>query len=123
MTSAKKNSVYPSIIILLLLWGILIFFVNPVGEFMVSATLPELLGEESASRFEGVVEPDEAIEWQVYVPESYDREAPAGLMVYISPMDSGEIPGRWKEVMDAGNLIWIGANKSGNRIRVARRVT
>jgi poly(3-hydroxybutyrate) depolymerase len=44
-------------------------------------------------------------------------------MVYISPMDSGEIPGRWKEVMDAGNLIWIGANKSGNRIRVARRVT
>jgi hypothetical protein len=91
----------------------------PVGEFTVSATLPELLGEESAGRFEGVVEPDEAIEWQVYVPETYDPEAPTGLMVYISPMDSGEIPGRWKEVMDAGNLIWIGANKSGNLVAPA----
>jgi len=94
-----------------------------VGEFTVSATLLELLGEESASRFEGVVEPDEAIEWEIYVPESYDPAEPAGLMVYISPMDSGGIPGSWKEVMDAGNLIWIGAIRSGNERRVARRVT
>jgi predicted peptidase len=94
-----------------------------VGEFTASATLPELLGPESAQRFEGVVQPDEAIEWQVYVPESYDPEMPAGLMVYISPSDSGAIPGSWKDVMAAENLIWIGANDSGNRARVARRVT
>jgi dienelactone hydrolase len=94
-----------------------------LGEFSVSATLPELVGAESASRFEGVVAADEPIEWQVYVPESYDPEVPAGMLVFISPTDSGRIPEGYKDVMDAHNLIWIGANQSGNRIRVARRVT
>ena len=94
-----------------------------LGEFSVSATLLELVGVESASRYEGVVEPDEAIEWQIYVPESYDPAEPAGLMVYISPMDTGRIPGAWKDVMAASNLIWIGANRSGNQVRVARRVS
>ncbi len=94
-----------------------------LGEFSVSATLPELVGTESASRFEGVVALDETIEWEMYVPETYDPEAPAGLMVYISPMDTGRISEGWKDVMESSNLIWIGANQSGNRIRVARRVT
>lgn len=94
-----------------------------LGEFSVSATLPELVGAESASRFEDVVDTDESIEWEIYVPESYDPEAPAGLMVYISPMDTGRIAPSWKDVMESSNLIWIGANQSGNRIRVARRVT
>ena len=94
-----------------------------LGEFSVSASLLELVGEESASRFEGVLDPDEAIEWEVFVPESYVATEPAGLMVYISPMDTGRIPGAWKDVMAASNLIWIGANHSGNERRVARRVT
>lgn len=94
-----------------------------LGEFSVSATLSELLGEESAARFEDVVEADEAINWEVYVPESYDPKQPAGLMVFISPTDSGRIPARWKDVVETSNVIWIGANESGNRIRVARRVT
>jgi len=94
-----------------------------LGEFSVGATLPELIGTESASRFEGAVDADETIEWEIFVPETYDPEAPAGLMVYISPMDSGRIPEGWKDVMESSNLIWIGANKSGNRIRAARRVT
>ena len=96
---------------------------DQLGEFSVSATLPELVGAESASRFEDVVDTDEAIEWEIYVPETYDPEEPAGLMVYISPMDTGRIPPSWKGVMESRNLIWIGANRSGNRIRVARRVT
>ena len=94
-----------------------------LGEFSATATLLELVGAESASRFEGVLEPEDAIEWEIYVPESYDPEEPAGLVVYISPMDTGRIPGAWKDVMAASNLIWIGANRSGNEKRVARRVT
>jgi len=93
------------------------------GEVNVSATLPELVGEESAGRFEGVIGPDENIEWELYVPESYDPASPAGLMVYISPSDSGGIPKGWKDVMDVNNMIWIAANRSGNRTRVARRVS
>ena len=44
-------------------------------------------------------------------------------MVYISPMETGRIPGTWKDVLAASNLIWIGANRSGNQVRVARRVS
>jgi dienelactone hydrolase len=93
------------------------------GAFSVTAKLPELIGDEAAARFESVVEPDEAIEWELYVPESYSAERPAGLIVYVSPTDSGHIPEGWPDVLEAANLIWIGANRSGNRIRVARRVT
>jgi len=95
----------------------------PIGEIRSSTTLVALLGAESAANFENVVEPDEIIEWELYVPANYDPDSPAGLMVYVSPMDSGAIPARWKSVMDANNLIWIGANSSGNRVRVARRVS
>lgn len=94
-----------------------------LGAFSVSTTLPELVGAESASRFEGVIAPDEAIEWELYVPETYDPGNPAGLMVYISPSVAGKIPEHWKAVMAASNLIWIGANSSGNRTRVSRRAT
>lgn len=94
-----------------------------LGSFSVSATLPELVGTESAARFEDVVEADESIEWEIYVPESYDPDKPAGLMVYVSPTDSGRMPARWKDVMETSNVIWIGANDSGNRIRAGRRAT
>ena len=94
-----------------------------LGEFRSSTTLAELLGAESAANFENVVEPDEEIEWELYVPANYDPDSPAGLIVYVSPKDSGAMPARWKPVMDENNLIWIGANDSGNRVRVARRVS
>jgi predicted peptidase len=94
-----------------------------IGSFSVSATLPELVGTESAARFEDVVEADESIEWEIYVPESYDPDKPAGLIVFISPTDSGRMPARWKDVMETSNVIWIGANDSGNRIQAARRAT
>ena len=96
---------------------------TPLGEIRSGTTFVELLGAESAGHFENVVEPNEIIEWELYIPANYDPDSPAGLMVYVSPMDSGAIPARWKSVMDANNLIWIGANSSGNRVRVARRVS
>jgi hypothetical protein len=66
--------------------------------------------------------PDEAIEWQVYVPETYDPEHPAGILTYISPTQKGSIPPQWKTLLDEQNLIWIGANNSGNKVRVQRRM-
>lgn len=93
------------------------------GTFTVSATLPDVVGDETSARFESVVARDERIEWQLYVPASYDPERPPGLLVYVSPSDSGEPPESWQAVLDAANLVWIGANKSGNRTRVARRAT
>lgn len=64
----------------------------------------------------------EEITWQFYVPPNYNPEQPAGLLVYISPTPSGAMPKKWRSVMDDNNLIWIGADKSGNRITASRRV-
>jgi predicted peptidase len=33
------------------------------------------------------------------------------------------MPGRYKPILAEENLIWIGANHSGNRVRVARRIS
>ena len=91
------------------------------GAFQLSSTMLELAGEEAAAVVASVIEPDERIVWEVFVPETYSPERPAGLMVYISPTRSGDIPRRWKQVMEEQNLIWISANRSGNRVITTRR--
>ena len=92
------------------------------GEMTLAATPSELLGDDATALFGSALESSESLDWEVYVPESYDHGKPAGLLVFISPIDSGRMPGRYKEVMEENNLIWIGANQSGNRARVARRI-
>lgn len=92
------------------------------GEIRLAATATELLGDDSAALFGSAIDPAEAMEWELYVPESYDPGKPAGLLVFISPIDSGRMPGRYRDVMEEYNVIWIGANESGNRVRVARRI-
>lgn len=91
------------------------------GEFQLTFTMIEVAGADSARAVETVIPADEAISWEIYVPDSYLPEKPTGLMVYISPSMSGEIPQRWKSVMDKYNMIWVAANHSGNRVTAARR--
>ena len=95
----------------------------PRGEVSLSATAHELLGDTSDALFGSALDPEEVIEWELYVPADYDPGSPAGLLVFISPTDSGRMPRRYQPVLDEKNLIWIGANHSGNRIRVARRIS
>lgn len=92
------------------------------GDFVIEATPAELLGAEAAARAEAVFPQGERLRWQVFVPPAYDPSVPPGLMVYVSPTQSGRIPRGWKEVLDAHNLIWISADRSGNRELLARRV-
>ncbi len=91
------------------------------GEFTATFTTAELLGE-AASRLEAVIPADEVITWEVYVPPGYRHDNPPGLLVFVSPIPSGELPGKWRKVLDEHNLIWISANQSGNRVVVARRM-
>ena len=93
------------------------------GEVSLSATAQDILGDDSGELFGSALDPEEVIEWELYVPGDYDPASPAGLLVFISPTDSGMMPRRYQPVLDHNNLIWIGANHSGNRIRVARRVS
>lgn len=91
------------------------------GFFRISGTLAEILGAEAAAGVAAVQPADAPVSWEVYVPEGYDPGTPAGLLVYISPTPSGELPSRWERVLAARNLIWIGANGSGNAVNVQQR--
>ena len=73
------------------------------GEFNVSFTIAELLGETSAKRYESIIASDETVEWEIFVPESYEPENPAGILVYISPSQTGRIPNEWKSLIDEHN--------------------
>jgi len=87
----------------------------------IKMALSELLGEEESARYKEIIPPDKKITWEVYLPDNESAEIP-GVIVYVSPRQSGKMDGQWRKVMDQQNLIYIGANESGNRIPVNRRM-
>ena len=93
-----------------------------VGKFEISETTLSLLGEQSAQDFQVIMPNDQAITWQVVVPKSYNKAQPAGVLVYVSPSNSGKIPKGWAEVLAKRNLIWVSANQSGNKINPHLRI-
>lgn len=91
------------------------------SELRIQTTLGELLGQEQATRYETLIEPDEALSWEVYVPRAGSLGTP-GVLVYISPTMSGVIDRRWRAAMDAQNIIYVAANDSGNRVPTVNRM-
>jgi hypothetical protein len=95
---------------------------NPqTGAFQITTTITEVGGPQAAEAAQVAIAQEEPMIFEIYVPKNYRPEAPAGLMVYVSPSPSGKIPNRWKKVLDEQNIIWIAANDSGNKVAVARR--
>ena len=84
------------------------------GAFRVTFTAGELFSETQAQEYRRHISMDTKISWEIFVPETYDPSRPAGLITYISPTRSGMVNEHWKKVLRAKNLVWIGANKSGN---------
>jgi len=91
------------------------------ADLNIETTPLELLGGEQSAIYEKILAPDKPVSWQVYLPANPTPEPP-GVLVYVSPMDSGEIDPRWREVMDRQNLIYISANDMGNEIPTIRRM-
>lgn len=56
---------------------------------------------------------EEAV-FRVRLPADYAPAAPAGLLVWVSPTPSGEIPALFDDVLDAMNLIAVGVDGTGN---------
>ncbi|MCZ6890062.1 MAG: hypothetical protein O7H39_16370, partial [Gammaproteobacteria bacterium] len=92
------------------------------GQFGIRISVAEIVGRESAHYFDAVGA-DEIIEWAVFVPRSYDATTAAGLMVYVSPAPSGQVPPAWRTPIADHNLIWIAANNSGNDVAAGKRGT
>jgi hypothetical protein len=92
------------------------------GYFRVSMTTAELIGPAAAEAVAGILSPDQAIEWEVMVPQDYVADSPPGVVVYVSPRDTAGPPRDWQEMLQAHNLIWIGARDAGNDWPVPERM-
>jgi len=57
--------------------------------------------------------------FQVHVPKSYSADVPHGLVVYVHSGDN--MSPSWRDVLEKRKLIWIGAQKVGNKHDVTRR--
>jgi len=92
------------------------------GRYTFSGSMTEILGADGAASYSPVFPVDQVQHWEIVVPEEYDPNNPPGILVYISPSDSGKIPRNWRSSIEAENLIWIAAKRSGNKRAVARRI-
>lgn len=59
--------------------------------------------------------------WHVYVPDDYTGSEPYGVLVWVSPSDSGELPSGWQHALRDHKLIFVAADKSGNTQDVVTR--
>ena len=48
--------------------------------------------------------------------------AASGVLVYVSPTESGELPEQWLPVLDEKKLLWIAADDFGNAHPTAERI-
>jgi hypothetical protein len=92
------------------------------GPLDISWTYSELAEISDLDRPLEPLDTDQPITWHLYVPETYHSAEPAGLMVYISPTQSGGMRSDWQSVMESENLIWISARDSGNQVPTRRRI-
>lgn len=82
------------------------------GMFRLTRQPTEIVEADFAQALDKVIGKDEKLQWQLYVPENYDPERPAGLFVYVDPDGHGRIPDGWQPVFDRHNIIWVGVRKT-----------
>ena len=88
----------------------------------IEAKLSNLISAENIVPYLAYFKKDETVSWQVTLPANHEAQSPQGLLVYISPQDSGGIYEMWKPLLIEKNLIWISADKGGNDFTAQRRV-
>jgi hypothetical protein len=83
---------------------------SPVtGMFRLTHTTTEIIGPQTAQALSEIIATEEELQWQVYVPENYQRQKPPGVFVFVDPNGWGGMPDALRPVFDKHNLIWIGA--------------
>ena len=91
------------------------------GTLWLSYTTSAVVGAQTATALAEVFPLDEELEWQVYVPESYNAANPPGVFVFIDPNGYGDMPDEWRTVFDRRNMIWI-AMRATSRPTEAKRI-
>ena len=85
------------------------------GMFRLTQTTADLLDPDTARELSEIIPIDEELQWQVYVPENYDRQKPAGAFVFVDPGGWGGMPDQYRALFTTLNMIWIGPNRTGSR--------
>ncbi|HEV7608225.1 MAG TPA: PHB depolymerase family esterase [Steroidobacteraceae bacterium] len=84
-----------------------------------SATLKSMFPEQTANQLAVTLDPDTVVRFRIRVPKA---DPPGGILVFVKPVDSGDLPKDWATILDRKNLIWIAADDFGNRRPSAQRV-
>jgi predicted esterase len=92
---------------------------QPSGTTELTATARSMFPEQTAAELAATLDPDRIVRFRIRVPHA---DAPAGILVFVKPVDSGELPPGWAAVLDERNLIWIAADDFGNQRLSAQRV-
>lgn len=81
-------------------------------------TLAGLFPPDQVAALAKTLPANREVTFRVRVPSG---EAATGVLVYISPTDSGELPELWIRVLDEKHLLWIAADGYGNSTLAAER--
>jgi predicted esterase len=84
-----------------------------------TTTIAALFPAEELLGLAKTVAVDRALSFRVRIPQN---AALSGVLVFVKPTNSGELPPDWAPVLDRRNLIWIAANDFGNEQPRAQRV-
>jgi len=84
-----------------------------------TTTLAALFPAEEAKSLAATLDPDKPLRFRTRLPTN---AAPSGVLVFVKPIDSGELPDNWAAVLDRQNLIWIAADDFGNEHPRAQRI-
>jgi predicted esterase len=84
-----------------------------------AATLADLFPASEVASLSKTLPADREVKFRARAPSG----APAtGVIVFISPGDSGDLPAGWAAVLDARHLQWIAADAFGNSRPTAERM-
>jgi predicted esterase len=84
-----------------------------------SATIASLFSAAEATTLAATLPLDRAVKFRVRIPPAGPR---SGVLVFVKPRPSGELPDGWEEPLDRANLAWISADDFGNDKLSAQRV-
>jgi len=90
---------------------------SPTTEHVV--TLAGLFPPNQVAALAKTLPADREVTFRVRAPSG---AAASGVLVYISPTDSGELPESWTRVLDEKHLLWIAADDYGNSVRQVQEV-
>jgi hypothetical protein len=91
---------------------------EPLATSEATATLSTLFKPEEIPALSKTLPADQTVKFRVW----WSDAANPGVIVFVSPTDSGEPPKGWLELLQQKHLSWIAAEGFGNRLPSAQRV-